>query len=83
MSSYRIVPAMHVLRQNNRYPKLDWPVDQLQVGEAFIVPTENGKDPDGRPEAYIRVCADKCAVRLGIKLSCRKVDDGMAISRVA
>ena len=26
MSSYRIVPAMHVLRQNNRYPKLPKPV---------------------------------------------------------
>jgi hypothetical protein len=65
------------------YPKLDWPIDRLDVGEAFIVPLSDGTDRDGRPEAYLRVLADKYGKRLFRKFSCNKLDGGLAISRIA
>lgn len=83
MTKYPVIPSSAVARKQNRYPKLDWPTDRLAVGEAFIVPMSNGADMDGRSEAYLRVLADKIARRLGRKFSCNKLDDGLAISRVA
>lgn len=83
MTAYQVIPASVVARPRNRYPRLDWPADRLAVGEAFIVPIRNGADFDGRSEAYLRVLADKIGRRLGRKFSCNKVDDGLAISRVA
>lgn len=80
---YQVIPSSAVARPRNRYPKINWPVERLAIGEAFIVPLTNGVDPDGRPESYLRVIADKVARRLGKKLACNKVDDGLAISRVA
>ena len=55
----------------------------MEVGEAFVVPLANGKDPDGRPEAYLRVIADKHGRRYGMKFSCRKTPDGLAVHRIA
>lgn len=83
MTAYQVIPASVVAQVRNRYPRLDWPADRLAVGEAFIVPMNNGADPDGRPEAYLRVLADKLGRRLGRKFSCNKLDDGLAISRIA
>lgn len=83
MTTYQIIPAAAVARMSTRYPKLDWPADRLAVGEAFIIPMAEGTDVDGRPEAYLRVLADKLGKRLGRKFSCNKVDDGLAISRIA
>jgi hypothetical protein len=53
------------------------------VGEAFIVPLDDGVAPDGRSEAYLRVLVNKAGNRLRRKFSCRKIDNGLAISRVA
>jgi hypothetical protein len=84
MTTYQVISASAVSRTRNRYPKLAWPVDALAIGEAFIVPLRDGCDPDGRPEAYVRVLADKAARRLGRKFACNKVDgEGLAISRIA
>lgn len=82
MTTYQILPAS-ALDTRTRYPRLDWPADRLAVGEAFVVPLANGRDPDGRPESYVRVLADKLARRLGRKFSCRKVEGGLAIQRIA
>lgn len=83
MSTYTIIPSEAVAARSNRYPKLDWPADRLDVGQAFIVPMVDGFDLDGRSEAYLRVLADKIGKRLGRKFSCNKLDDGLAISRIA
>ena len=83
MTAYQVISASAVNRTRNRYPKLSWPVNALAVGEAFIVPLLDGTDPDGRPEAYLRVLADKAGQRLGRKFACNKINDGLAISRVA
>lgn len=83
MDNYAVIPSSAVDRMTKRYPKLSWPIDRLAIGEAFIVPLRDGADPDGRPEAYLRVLADKLGKRYRRKFSCRKVPDGLAISRVA
>jgi hypothetical protein len=83
MTAYAVIPSNMINRKINRYPKLQWPIDRIAVGEAFIVPITDGADPDGRPELYLRVLADKAGKRYGRKFSCRKTDDGMAISRIA
>lgn len=84
MSPYQILSAPQLASHlRGRYPKLDWPIDQLLVGQAFIVPLADGRDPDGRPEAYLRVLADKAGKRLGRKFSCRKLDGGLAVTRTA
>lgn len=82
MSLYPVIPADAVLHATRRFPKLNWPVQSLAVGEAFIVPLTRGADPDGRSEAYLRVLANKAGTRLGRKFSCRKVDNGLAIARI-
>ena len=64
-------------------PRLNWPTDQMEVGDAFVIPMVNGFDPDGRPEANLRVYANKHGQRLGRKFSCRKVEGGLAIIRTA
>jgi len=81
--AYQVIPASVVAKQRNSYPALDWPTDQLAVGDAFIVPLHNGADADGRSEAYLRVIADKIGRRSGRKFRCNKVDDGLAVSRIA
>ena len=58
-------------------------MDRLAINEAFIIPMDDNTDKDGRPEAYLRVIADKFGHRLGRKFSCRKIDGGLAISRIA
>ena len=55
----------------------------MEVGDAFVIPMVNGFDPDGRPEANLRVYANKHGQRLGRKFSCRKVEGGLAIIRTA
>ena len=66
-----------------RYPKLKWPIETIQVGEAFIVPLIDGADPDGRSEAHLRLMAHKAGALLRQKFSCHKTGDGLAISRIA
>lgn len=83
VTNYPVISHQAVLLRRNRYPKLEWPADRLAVGEAFIVPLFDGTDPDGRSEAYLRVLADKLGRRLGRKFSCNKLDDGLAVSRIA
>ena len=80
---YQVIPAASVTKPRNRYPRLQWPTDRLAVGEAFIVPLVNGVDPDGRPESYLRVLADKQGNRLGRKFSCSKTDAGLVVARIA
>ena len=38
MANYPVIPAASVDRMTIRYPKLKWPIETIQVGEAFIVP---------------------------------------------
>lgn len=83
MATYQITTSAAVEGLSRRYPKLDWPIDGIAVGQAFIVPLRDGSDHDGRPEAYLRVLADKAGKRLGRKFSCRKIDGALAISRIA
>ena len=83
MANYPVIPAASVDRMTIRYPKLKWPIETIQVGEAFIVPLIDGADPDGRSEAHLRVMANKAGTRLRQKFSCRKTGDGLAITRIA
>jgi len=83
VTNYTVISSASVDRMTNRYPKLDWPIDRIEVGEAFIVPLRDGADPDGRSEAHLRVLANKAGNRLRRKFSCRKTGDGLAISRIA
>jgi hypothetical protein len=83
MPNYPVIPAAAVDRMTIRYPKLNWPIESIEVGEAFIIPLTDGADPDGRSEAHLRVMATKAGTRLRQKFSCRKTGDGLAISRIA
>ena len=83
MASYQVIPAVAVARARNTYPTLDWPADHLAIGQAFVIYLVDGCDSDGRSEAYLRVLAGKLGRRLGRKFSCNKIDDGLAISRIA
>jgi hypothetical protein len=66
-----------------RYPKHNWPLAQLAINEAFVIPMAEGVDIDGRSEAYIRTLIHKASQRIGRKLSCRKTEDGdLAIIRL-
>jgi hypothetical protein len=80
---YPVISARAVDYGRGRYPKIQWPADRLEVGEAFIIPMDDGRDPQGRSEAYLRVLADKLGKRLNRKFSCRKLDAGLAVSRIA
>lgn len=83
MTTYQIVPISNLDKKQNSYPALNWPIDLLNVGEAFVVPLANGRDLDGRPEKHLRALALKTGQRLGRRFSCNKVQEGMAISRIA
>jgi len=83
MTTYQIVSISDLDKKQNTYPAINWPIDRLSVGEAFVVPLANGHDPDGRPEKHLRALALKAGQRLGRKFSCNKVQKGMAISRIA
>ncbi len=83
MPLYQIVSEQDLGSHRRRYPKLDWPIDKLAVGQAFVVPLEDGRDADGRSDAYLRVLADKAGKQLGRKFSCNKVAGGLAITRTA
>jgi hypothetical protein len=48
-----------------------------------VVALTDGVDADGRSEAYLRVIADKHGRRYGMKFSCRKTSDGLAVIRIA
>lgn len=83
MTTYQIVSTSDLDKKQNSYPTINWPIDRLSVGQAFIVPVANGRDADGRPEKHLRALALKAGQRLGRKFSCNKVQEGMAISRIA
>jgi hypothetical protein len=83
MSSYRLISASALDHAARRYPPIDWPTKHLAVGEAFVVALTDGVDADGRSEAYLRVIADKHGRRYGMKFSCRKTTDGLAVIRIA
>ncbi len=80
---YPIIPADRVDVARQRFPKLAWPLDRLGVGQAFIVPIDNGRDPDGRPVAYLRVAVNRAANKLSRQFTCAAIDGGLAISRIA
>ncbi|MEN9860155.1 MAG: hypothetical protein RLZZ515_637 [Cyanobacteriota bacterium] len=79
--TYQVISAFAAVTPRRR--KLDWPIDQLDVGQAFIVPMVDGTDPEGRPESYMRVIVSKQGARLKRTFACNKVQDGLAISRIA
>jgi len=81
--TYPIISASELVRPRRSYPRLSWPIDQLQVGDAFVVPMVDGHDRDGRSEAYIRVLVGKAANRLFRRFAVNKHDGSLAISRTA
>lgn len=64
-----------------RFPKHRWPLADLQPGDAFVIPMENSRDTDGRPEKYVRQLVWQAGQRLGYAFSCRKVEGGLAVIR--
>ena len=83
MATYRLVSASSLEHSARRYPPIDWPTKHMSIGEAFMVPLRDGADAEGRPEAYLRVLADKHGKRYGMKFSCRKSEGGLAVIRIA
>jgi len=83
MTTYRLVSAASLDHSSRRYPPIDWPTKQMAMGEAFMIPLVDGADADGQPESYLRVLADKHGKRYGMKFSCRKSIDGLAVIRTA
>lgn len=66
------------------YPKHNWPLRNLSVGEAFVIEIAEGVDVDHRPESYIRTLIHKAGQRMGKTFSCRKTEDGdLAVIRTA
>lgn len=83
MSDYQIISAEALSRVGGRFPKLKWPITDLAIGQAFIVPMQDGFDLDGRSDAYVRVLVWKAGQRLRRKFSCNKTAEGLAITRIA
>ena len=72
------------IRARSRYPDHSWPIEQLQPGQAFVIPMAEGRDQDGRSDAYIRTFIHKIGCRLGCKFSVQKVGvSGLAVTRIA
>jgi hypothetical protein len=80
---YPIISAERVPRKRRRFPKLNWPLEHLDIGQAFVVPISKGRDPDGRSVSHLRVFVTRAAERLGRQFSCSLIDNGLAISRIA
>ncbi len=68
--------------QRQRSP-LNWPIADLDVGQSFVIPTANGRDHTGRREDAIRVSVVKKGQVLNRRFSCRKVENGLMIVRLA
>jgi hypothetical protein len=83
MTCFPIFDAKSLPTTRNKYPKPLWPVDTLQIGQAFLIPMENGVDADGRNEAYVRLCVSKAGTRLGHSFSVRQTaDKSLTVFRV-
>lgn len=80
---YPIISAAAAKTRRKRFPKLDWPIDQLEVGQAFVVPLVRGRDPDGRSVEHLRVVANRSGDRLNRRFTCSKTDAGLVVARVA
>ena len=67
-----------------RYPAASWPIADLAVSEAFVIPMQNDRDLGGRPSQQIRVMASTAGKRLGRTFSVTKLKSGdLAVTRIA
>lgn len=81
--SFPIVDASAV-RNRARYPHHSWPIEQIQPGQAFVIPMAEGQDQDGRTEPYIRTYVHKIGARLRRSFSVNKLNDGsLGVTRIA
>ncbi len=79
---YQIIRADSIPTRSRR-KVIDWPLEQLGVGDAFVVPMSNGRDKDGRCLSSIRVTANRFGQRLGCAFSVNVIDGGVKVSRTA
>lgn len=80
---YAILQADEALSANRRHRRIDWPVDQLEVGQCFLIPMSAGLDEHGRHEDTIRALVAKFNKRLSRRFSCRKCQAGLMVVRTA
>lgn len=80
---YPVIPSTRVAAKRRRFPKLQWPLEHLAPGQAFIVPITKGRDPEGRSVAHLRVAVTRAAERLDRTFTCSIVDGGLAVTRTA
>ena len=80
---YPVIPSSRVAVKRRRLPKLQWPLELLAPGQAFIVPISGGRDPEGRSVAHLRVAVTRAAERLDRRFTCAVVDGGLAVTRTA
>jgi hypothetical protein len=82
--NFPVVSAAALSKVSGKYPPHHWPLDQLQPEQAFVIPMEQGRDPDGRTHQYVRVLVHKAGERLSRKFSVNKLKDGsLAVTRIA
>jgi hypothetical protein len=82
--SFPVVSSSAISKPRKRYPAPSWPIAELAISDAFVIPMKNRHDQDGRSEQYVRLVAWKIAERLGYQVSVNKLDNGdLAVTRVA
>jgi hypothetical protein len=69
--------------KRRRQNAITWPIADLDIGQSFIIPMANGRDETGRREDNIRVQVIKKGQILNRRFSCRKVEDGLMVIRLA
>lgn len=80
---FPIIDASAV-RKRIRYPHHSWPIEQIDPGQAFVIPMAEGQDQDGRTEPYIRTCVHQIGARLRRRFSVNKLTDGsLCVTRIA
>lgn len=79
---FRIVSADAIKVPRGSYPPHGWPLEQLQVGQAFVIPMDGDADLDGRPAQYVRFLVSAAGKRLNRSLSVNKLPSGdFAVTR--
>jgi hypothetical protein len=77
-----IIPASDVPAPRRRSP-ITWPLNDLALGEAFLIPTVDGRDADGRHEETIRALICKFNKKLNRRFGCRRMEKGLMVIRIA
>lgn len=81
--TYPILSADQTVSLRPTRQRLTWPIDQLEIGQSFLIGMTHGRDDMGHHEDSVRALVIKFNKRLNRRFSCRKVDGGLLVIRTA